>query len=347
MAITTDNLAIEFESVIRPALRLALQEARKYEGATAPNPPVGATGLDSKGQVLSVQAHTRAGTGHAEAKVIEDCRERGLLDQLHTLVITLEPCNHRGRTGPCTEAILQTRQSQTGRGIQRVFFGVVDPNPRVAGQGAKRLQDAGIETHLLSDPDCEELIAPFGKWITTGLPWVTLKTAYNAENSMIPPPGQKTFSSPEALRFAHELRRATDAILTGSGTVLADLPEFTVRLVPDHPGKSRWLVVLDRRGRTPQTWIQDREKAGFRVYIAPGVKKSPESLPDSTNDALDEALRFLGSQGVLNVLVEGGPALTQTIINRSLWDRHVVITPQGIEIRKCLPVSSKKQDPSS
>lgn len=334
-----------FDSTIMSGLQLAFKEAKNFCGATAPNPPVGAAGLNSAGQIIALAAHQKAGTAHAEAQVIEECRKKGILSQLNTLVITLEPCNHHGKTPPCTEAILNAAQEG---GLRRVYFGVQDPNTHVAGKGANRLREAGLEVFDLNDHECQQLIAPFSHWIQTGRPWVVLKTAFNSEcpqsslgslssidslaslaslASMIPPPGQKTFSSYESLCFAHQIRRSSDAILTGSGTVLIDQPEFTVRLCPDHPQKKRWLVVLDRRRRTPKSWIESREKAGFQVQLA---------------DDVDAALNFLGSQGVLQVLVETGPILTSTFLSRSLWNEHVVITPGGIEIRKCLQESFKK-----
>lgn len=307
-------------------LHLALEEARKFQGATAPNPPVGAVGLNAEGKILSIQAHQRAGSGHAEAKVIDFCRRNHLLSELHSIVVTLEPCNHTGRTPPCTEALLQ---AQKEGGLQAVYFGCPDPNPRVAGHGATTLRQAGLEVINWNDSEALDLIAPFSHWVQTGRPWVTLKTAYDAQGSMIPPPGQKTFSSPAALLFAHQLRRASDAILTGSGTVLADRPEFTVRHCPDHLEKKRWLVVLDRRQRTPMDWIQSRQQAGFEVHLA-----------SNPFDALD----FLGAQGVLEVLVEAGPLVSDFFLSRSLWNQHVLITPQGIEIQKCSLASSKEKE---
>ena len=301
------------KETLRHYLSLAVQEARKFRGATAPNPPVGAIGLSQTGEILSLKAHEKAGTGHAEAKVIEDCRARGILSKLDTLLITLEPCNHFGRTPPCTEAILKAAKESA---LKSVYYGVPDPNPQVTGQGAQRLKDAGLSVVNLNDPEAIELLEPFSHWAIHRRPWVTLKTAYNAEGSMIPPLGQKTFSSPEALRLAHELRKNADAILTGSGTVLSDQPELTVRLVPDHPGKSRWLAVLDRRKRVPESWIEGRKRAGFQVYLG---------------QDLDETLAFLGEKGVLEVLVEAGPLLTETFLSRSLWNHHVIITPEGIK----------------
>jgi diaminohydroxyphosphoribosylaminopyrimidine deaminase/5-amino-6-(5-phosphoribosylamino)uracil reductase len=293
------------------AMRRALNAARAFAGATSPNPPVGSAALDETGGIVSIFAHERAGEGHAEARVIQDCLKRGFAPE--TLVITLEPCNHTGRTPPCTDAILELAKRGS---LKRVVYGSDDPNPRVRGSGLGRLRAAGLAVDRVADPElrrqCDRLVAPFVKWITLGRPWVTLKSALNRQGSMLPEPGTKTFTSPDSLRLAHELRRRADAILTGSGTVLADLPEFTVRHVADIPGKRRWLIVLDRRGRTPEDWLKASETRGFRVRT---------DLP-----GLEEALNFLGSQGVLEVLVEAGPAITQSVLSASLWDEHVVIT---------------------
>jgi diaminohydroxyphosphoribosylaminopyrimidine deaminase / 5-amino-6-(5-phosphoribosylamino)uracil reductase len=291
-------------------MHLAISEARKHIGATAPNPPVGAVGLDSHGQIISIQAHLKAGTAHAEARVIEDCRSRGVLTKLAMMVVTLEPCNHHGRTPPCAETILQHPQ------IQRVVYGCPDPNQKVAGGGARRLKDSGLAVEVWPsdgalEKNCRDLIEPFAHWSNTGLPWVTIKTAYDHQGGMIPPPGQKTFTSAQSLVLAHELRKRADAILTGSGTVLADFPHFTVRNVIDHPGKTRWLVVMDRRNRLEPQWILECEGRGFRVR---------RDFPTP-----HEALRFLGKQGVLEVLVEAGPSLSRTFLTSGLWNQHVVI----------------------
>jgi diaminohydroxyphosphoribosylaminopyrimidine deaminase/5-amino-6-(5-phosphoribosylamino)uracil reductase len=243
-------------------------------------------------------------------------------------LITLEPCNHHGRVGPCTEAIL-------GSGIRRIIYGTQDPNPRVAGQGARRLIDAGLEVRALSETDpeaplaraCRELIDAFGHWIATGRPWVVVKTAHKAgyaggtslealRESMIPPAGQKTFTSPSSLKLAHDLRRRADAILTGSGTVLADSPEFTVRHVPEHEIvasglKKRKLVVLDRQARVQTRWLEQSRARGFDVWV---------------RQNLETTLTELGQAGVLEVLVEAGPELSSFILRSTLWDQHVLIT---------------------
>ena len=304
---------------IQAAFEAALSEARRFEGATAPNPPVGAVALDSEGKILSVQAHRKAGTAHAEAAVIEDLRARGELSKVHTLVVTLEPCNHHGRTPPCSEAI-------TGAGIKRVIAGCADPNPKVAGGGAERLRAAGVDFRFLGDlgsaelglaslvKSCELLIAPFAYRQRTGLPWVTVKQAISFQGSMFPAPGLKTFTSESSLILAHELRKRSDAILTGSGTVISDRPLFTVRRVPDHPGKRRWLVVMDRRRRVETElpdWCRAAEERGFDLKFG---------------DDLETTLKDLSEQGVMEALLEAGPSLTEVVLQSDFWCRHVLIS---------------------
>jgi diaminohydroxyphosphoribosylaminopyrimidine deaminase/5-amino-6-(5-phosphoribosylamino)uracil reductase len=145
-----------------------------------------------------------------------------------------------------------------------------------------------------------------------GTPWVTLKIARTASGSMIPPAGQKTFTSPESLKTAHLLRRNADALLTGSGTILADQPELTVRHLPDHPKKRRHLVILDRRMRVTPEYLATARSRGFLVHV---LRYTPQ-----------EALRFLGSQGVIEVLVEAGPTLTEVFLSENLWNEKWTFT---------------------
>lgn len=298
---------------IAEAFRRALELARLHEGATAPNPPVGCVLLDRDGNELAAGAHCKAGTPHAEAIAIAQARAAGIASQIHTLVVTLEPCNHHGRTPACAEAILATP-------AKHIWIACRDPNPGVAGGGAARLAEAGLEVRFLADlntpnatalaQDATRLIEPFAKHVQTGLPFVTVKQALSRAGGMIPPPGQKTFTAPTSLVLAHSLRRRADAIFTGSGTVLADRPEFTVRLVPDHVGKQRRLFILDRRRRVSAHYRDAARQRGFVVQIA---------------DDLVAALAVLGASGALEVLVEAGPTLTGTVLESGLWDEHVLI----------------------
>lgn len=305
--------------IIADAFARAIAAATDYAGATLPNPPVGCALLDASGEILAVEAHRKAGDLHAEARAIAACRAAGTVDRIHTVVVTLEPCNHHGRTPPCTEAILSTP-------ARAVWIAETDPNPRVEGGGAARLAAAGLSVRLLSelnhpnatrlvaDADAERLIAPFAKWTTTGLPFVTVKQALDETGSMIPPAGNKTFTSEASLTLAHRMRRRADAILTGSGTILADSPEFTVRRLPEHPGKTRILAILDRSGRVPADYLAGAARRGLRPVLFTDI---------------GDALSRLGAEGVHEVLIEAGPTLTAAILSTDIWDEHVAIKKAG------------------
>jgi diaminohydroxyphosphoribosylaminopyrimidine deaminase/5-amino-6-(5-phosphoribosylamino)uracil reductase len=300
-----EELPTQPQSMFEKAMQMAINAAEQFVGQTAPNPPVGAIALDRQGKVLLGAGHARAGEAHAEAKVLELAQRLGKISQIETLVVTLEPCNHQGRTPPCVDAILKHKN------IRRVVIGCLDPNPGVKGGGAERLKKAGLEviTGVLEN-ECKFLIRAFSKHVRTGRPYVTIKAAFTHDGSMIPPAGQKTFTGKESLVFAHELRKRSDAIWTGSGTVLADNPEFTVRWLPDHAGKERWLVLSDRRRRVSKDWLAKAERNGFHPYFA---------------DSLEAGLDFLGKKGVLEVLVEAGPSFRDTWLASGLWDESVVI----------------------
>ena len=292
----------------------AIAAACAFLGATAPNPPVGCAILDRNGQLLVAAGHERAGQPHAEALALRRLAETGRLAEAHTLLVTLEPCNHQGRTGPCTEAILRSP-------VRTVWIGCSDPNPHVGGHGADRLRDNGRVVHLLgtgagmgggTGPDAEEarlyrdcraLIAPFRRRVVDGRPWITVKQALDAANAMVPPPGATTFTDPASLRLAHRLRRATDAVVTGAGTVRADRPHLTVRHLPDHPGRRRLLAVLGRS--LPDGYADAAASRGFDVRLVPTL--------DGLLPALDQA-------GVLWALVEAGPRLLRALQDAGSWD---------------------------
>jgi len=298
---------------IASAFAHALDLAQQWQGATAPNPPVGCVLLGVDGEILAAAAHQRAGQPHAEALAIAQSQSNGSFARIHTIIVTLEPCNHSGRTPPCAGALLQTP-------AHHVWIGVRDPNPRVAGGGAEHLQRAGLTVHDLAELEtgtteelhrrAARLLAPFVKHTQTGLPWVTLKQAISREGGMVPPAGQKTFTGPAALDLAHRRRKQADAVLTGSGTVLADAPDFSVRRVSDFQNKQRHLVILDRRARVAPAYIAAAQSRGFLVSIETDITT---------------ALTRLGAAGCLEVLVEAGAELTQSILAGGHWDEHVLI----------------------
>jgi len=286
------------------AMQTACAEARKWLGATSPNPAVGAVALDSHGEILAVTAHTRAGELHAEAMLIAKAHSEGFLDKIHTLCVTLEPCNHQGRTPPCVDAIIRS-------GIKRVVIGTRDPNPHIKGGGIEKLQQVGIEVVCgVNEEECKQLIHAFAYSVKTGKPWITVKRAFNTNGTMIPPPGQKVFTSKESLRLAHRIRKKCDAIITGSSTVLADSPLFTVRHTPDYLEKRRWLAILDRRGRVPESFATAAKLRHIDTVFYRDV---------------NEAIKDLAVKGVQDILVEAGPALSQAILDAGLWEMAVTI----------------------
>lgn len=291
----------------------AIAEASAFIGATAPNPPVGCTLLDTQFRPLVSAAHERAGQPHAEANALARAATAGLTDRIAHVVVTLEPCNHTGRTPPCTEAILASP-------ARHVWIGARDPNPRVAGGGIERLRAAGREVHVLDRADgadaaglaaaCAELIAPFVHHARTGRPLVVAKVALDAQGSMIPPPGRRTFTSEDSLRLAHLLRRQSDAILTGIGTIEADAPEFTVRHLADHEDRRRILAIVSRSRDVPPAYRSAATARGFDVRRF-------------TDPA--QAIDAIGRSGGLQLLVEAGPRLLAALREADLIDRLLTI----------------------
>ncbi|MBS1103354.1 bifunctional diaminohydroxyphosphoribosylaminopyrimidine deaminase/5-amino-6-(5-phosphoribosylamino)uracil reductase RibD [Gluconobacter sp. Dm-62] len=306
----SDTVAL---NAIRDGFRTAISQAVETFGATAPNPSVGCALLDAQGRILTVGVHPRVGQPHAEAMALAQARAAGVLDQARVALVTLEPCNHTGRTPPCSEAL---RNSP----VREVWIGAADPNPQAAG-GASRLREmpGAKRVVMLADRpdmadlarDCRALLAPFASRVVRHRPWISVKQALDENGSMVPPPGQKTFTSSDSLVLAHRLRRATDAIITGIGTVLTDRPRFTVRHVPDHDNrKPRLLVVCDRHGRLPADWTAEMTQAGFDVISSPDLLSVPAMLAE---------------RGSNWAMIEAGPALLASVAEAGLWDDWLTI----------------------
>ncbi|RYE83496.1 MAG: bifunctional diaminohydroxyphosphoribosylaminopyrimidine deaminase/5-amino-6-(5-phosphoribosylamino)uracil reductase RibD, partial [Myxococcales bacterium] len=218
---------------------LAVAEARK--GRTSPNPRVGAVVVHDN-QVVASGYHARAGEPHAEVVAL---RSAGEAARGTTLYCTLEPCNHHGRTPPCVDAILAA-------GVRRVVIGVRDPNPDVTGHGMERLQKEGVAVTLLHEHRAAvDLLAPWVKFISTGLPYVSLKLALSLDGRIASRTGASRWVTGEEARAkVHELRAERDAVAVGVGTAIADDPRLTVRHVP---GASPIRVVFDSQLRLPPT----------------------------------------------------------------------------------------------
>ena len=222
-------------------LRRALELAGKAEGRTSPNPMVGAVVIKN-GKTIAGGYHRRAGGPHAEIVAL---KKAGTQVRDAVVFINLEPCCHQGKTPPCTEALIQS-------GISKVVVGMQDPNPLVRGKGIRRLRQAGIEVETgVLKPECERLNEVFIKYITTGKPFVILKSAVSLDGKIATSGGDSKWITGEpARRKVHQLRDRMDAILVGSGTVLKDNPRLTTRL-PGKTGHNPVRIILDYRGRVP------------------------------------------------------------------------------------------------
>ncbi|SFJ90153.1 bifunctional diaminohydroxyphosphoribosylaminopyrimidine deaminase/5-amino-6-(5-phosphoribosylamino)uracil reductase RibD [Thermoflavimicrobium dichotomicum] len=288
-------------------MRLAWQLAQSTAGQTAPNPMVGAV-VVKDGYMVGSGAHLRAGTPHAEVHALNMAGEQA---KEATLYVTLEPCNHYGRTPPCTEKILDS-------GIKRVVIGSLDPDPLVAGKGVERLREAGLEVILgVCEKECQRLNEAYFHHRRTGHPFVTLKMAMTLDGKIATIQGDsKWITNEESRQMVHQLRRQYDAILVGVGTVLKDDPRLTSRLEAGgiHPLR----VILDSRLRTPvdaaitdtsvaPTWIfttEGRDPEKERQLTAKGVRIISTGMGPLVD--LDVVLSELGRHGILSLLVEGG-----------------------------------------
>jgi len=306
-------------------MRLAIQEARK--GRTSPNPRVGAV-LVRDGRVIATGYHRAAGQPHAEVDAIQNVT--GPLDDA-TLVVTLEPCNHHGRTGPCTEAILEA-------GITRVVIGCRDPAPHIPGAIA-RLEDQGVKVDVgVLEEECKELIADFTKHIRTGLPLVTLKAAITLDGKIATRTGDsKWITSKTARAEAHRLRADSDAVMVGVGTVLADDPALTVRHVE---GEDPVRVVLDAELRTPPdaAVLDPGKTSGAPAWVFHADDIDPNKADALRRDGVElfgvprsargvdlaAVLQVLGGRDIMRLLVEGGGRVHGSLLDSGLGDRVAV-----------------------
>jgi diaminohydroxyphosphoribosylaminopyrimidine deaminase / 5-amino-6-(5-phosphoribosylamino)uracil reductase len=308
-------------------MRMALKEARKGLGRTSPNPCVGAVIV--KGDcVISKGYHEKAGEPHAEINAL---RKAGKEADGATVYVTLEPCNHTGRTPPCSQALVAA-------GIKKVVVGMEDPNPLVHGSGLAFLIDQKIEvlSGVLTE-ECREINRPFLKYITTSMPWVVMKAGISLDGRITYRKGESGWiTGAESLRKVHQLRDTTDAIMVGIGTITIDDPSLTTRLA-NRKSKDPVRVILDSGLRIPvsakvlhlnsnaATWIfcgpeSDRRRREELVAIGAIVR----SVVRDSVGGLDirDVLAALGSAGITSVLVEGGAKIHGSMLRNRLVD-HV------------------------
>ena len=305
-------------------LQRALDLARQGIGLASPNPCVGAVLVDESGEIIGEGVHTYAGIKHAEVVALEEAgaRARGA-----TLFINLEPCSHHGRTGPCADALIKA-------GIKRVVACMTDPNPAVSGKGFQRLRNAGIEVRVETfESEAKALNEAFAKYIRTGEPFITLKSAMTLDAKIAPAePGPYRITGEAARAHVQQLRHQSDAILVGIGTVKADDPALT-----DRSGLPRrrpiLRVVLDSRLRiSPASRLLKTVEHDILIFHSSDDEQHAEKLRASgaclhripgSNGVLDlrAAVRKLGEMQITSLLVEGGSQVNAAFLAHGLVDR--------------------------
>ena len=309
----------------------ALDLARKGVGLASPNPTVGCV-IVKDGAILGEGFHQYEWKDHAEIVALKQAGERA---RGATLYVTLEPCNHTGRTGPCTEAIITA-------GISRVVAAMEDPNPKTRGAGFGRLRAAGVEVESgLLEVEAQSLNEAFSHWITTQKPFVTLKSALTLDGQLALPKPRKGnkrewITSEESRAEVHRMRHASDALLTGIGTILADDPLLTDR--SGLPRRRRLLrVILDTRLRlSPKSRIVQTSDEDLLVYTS-ALLKSPKARKlqnagvelievKRSRSGLDLSAVFkdLGRRDILSVLLEAGPHLNAVALSAGLVNKLVL-----------------------
>jgi diaminohydroxyphosphoribosylaminopyrimidine deaminase/5-amino-6-(5-phosphoribosylamino)uracil reductase len=303
------------------AMRRAIALAARALGDTSPNPVVGCVVLDAAGEPVGEGFHAVAGGPHAEIVAL---REAGARARGGTLVVTLEPCDHQGRTGPCSSAVLAA-------GVRRVVYAVAEPGP-IAGGGARRLEDAGVEVQAgLLAAEAERVNTEWLTFARSRRPHVTWKYAATLDGRSAAADGtSRWITGEEARRDVHRLRARCDAIIAGSGTVLADDPSLTVRGVPPR-GRVPLRVVVDTEARTPKDARVRDGSAPTLLAVADDIEPAPAEdgvsvlrLPRGERGLeLPALLAALRERQIVAVLLEGGPTLAGAFLSAGLVDRVV------------------------
>jgi diaminohydroxyphosphoribosylaminopyrimidine deaminase/5-amino-6-(5-phosphoribosylamino)uracil reductase len=310
-------------------MKECLRLAKKGLGKTSPNPMVGAV-IVREGRIIASGYHKKAGLLHAEAEALS--KLGGKAEAGDTLYVSLEPCNHYGRTPPCTLAILKS-------GLKRVVIGMPDPNPNVSGGGAQFMRARGIEVRSgVLESECRRLNEVYIKYILTGRPFVIAKSAVTIDGWSATSTGQsKWITNEQSRRFAHRLRGMVDGILVGAGTVIADDPLLTKR-TGKMKGGNPLRIIVDTRLRIPNNarvlnpdpdittllvvgeninsgLLKTVEREGVSTFICP--------LKEGMID-LNALMNELGRRSITSVMVEGGSRVMGSMIRERLIDKFYV-----------------------
>jgi diaminohydroxyphosphoribosylaminopyrimidine deaminase / 5-amino-6-(5-phosphoribosylamino)uracil reductase len=306
----------------------AISLARLAHGQVSPNPAVGAVLV--KNDIIIGQGYTQPpGGDHAEIVAL---KQAGREASGSTLFVTLEPCCHHGRTPPCTKSLIKA-------GISEVHFSIVDPNPKVAGKGQSELQQAGIKVYVGEQAEeATVLNEAFIKYITTGLPFVTVKFAASLDGKIATRRGDSKWVSGEAARkLVQHMRYEADAVMTGAGTVISDDPRLTVRIAVRGgiTHKQPLRIIVDGQGRVPPTARLFKEPGQSLLVLADNLDdKIKRSFCDTGAEILEmpseegvinlkTLMYLLGKKEITNILVEAGGILLGSLFDNGMVDKVV------------------------
>jgi len=313
---------------------MALRLARRGIGSVEPNPAVGAV-IVKANQIIGRGWHKKFGGPHAEINALEDCKTLGVNPRGAVMYVTLEPCSHVGKTGPCTQAIIEA-------GLAKVFAATIDPSEHAKGKGIEQLRNAGIEVQTgICETEARLLNAPFFKFAATGRCWVTLKWAQSIDGKVAwaqKSDEQGWISGEQSRKDVHKLRRRVQAILVGVNTIIADDPLLTAR---PSKGKKLTRIVLDNHLRFPLDCklIKTAKKSPVLIYTREDtIQNNPEIAEKITNKGAEvltypdmegrSNLQFLldelSKRGISHLLVEGGPSVLTSFLKEQLTDEIVV-----------------------
>jgi len=307
----------------------AIHLAAKGLGRTSPNPAVGAV-IVRDGRIIASGYHKKAGRNHAEVEALSMINGKGKADDV--LYVTLEPCNHYGRTPPCTEAILRS-------GIKNVVVGMPDPNPAVAGGGSEFLRHKGLQVVSgVLEAECRRLNESFLKFVTTGRPFVIAKSALTLDGWSATSTGHSKWISNERSRdFVHRLRDRADGIMVGVGTIIADDPSLTAR-PRARKGKDPVRIIVDTHLRMPHNAKALNHDSASKTIVAAGDRVAPSLLKEiektgvstmicpTKDDLIDLAalMDALGKMAITSLLVEGGAGIMGSMIREKLIDKFYI-----------------------
>jgi len=305
-------------------MKLALENAKAMKGQTDPNPLVGAV-IVNDNRIVGVGAHLKAGEPHAEIHALNMAGEKA---RGSTVYVTLEPCSHYGRTGPCAVALVEA-------GVKKVVIATLDPNPLVSGRGVNILKEAGIEVEIgVCEKEAKKMNEVFNKFIVQKIPFVTMKSGITLDGKIATATSDSKWITSEQSRYdVHQLRNENQAILVGVNTVIKDNPKLTSR-IPN--GRNPLRVIMDSTLKIPldsnvvidqesETWVftsqsfdevkkEELEKRGVKVFVTNDKKRVNPN----------EVVKTLGEHSISSLFIEGGGEINASFLEHQLIDKVVL-----------------------